>query len=392
MLNFKVRGQEGAIPRIGFGTATLFKEKCTQLVLEAIKGGCRNIDTALLYDNQEAVGQGIREAIAAGEVKREDLFVVTKVGFYPGTVSGTYESPPKEVQVHLSFYPENKKGYAETAAAVDLCLKKLGLDYVDLILIHNPCATVDEYQASTVCHNFELGRTAFTDEERQMILDHRKAKAHSHYDIEAAEAARASTWKALEAAKAAGKCRFIGVSNYSPFLVRNMENYATIQPAVNQLELHPWASSPTLRALAAEMGMALTAYGSGNSVWCAKSPVVAAIAAARGISATAVILKWTLAKNVSVIPRTSTPTHIAENQRAGEAPHLLPEDIAQLDALNKARFFCSLREPRCPSPLPPGLGTSLTLSLTRTSFFPALFSPSDWEPMPMQPPGAKPDC
>jgi diketogulonate reductase-like aldo/keto reductase len=328
---FNVKGQQGSIPSLGLGTATLFNNICKTTVFEAIKLGYRHIDTALLYDNQEAVGAGIAEAISAGFCTREDLFVTTKVGFYPAAADGA------NCDVHIACHPENKKGFAETAAAVDLCLSKLGLPYVDLVLVHNPCTTIAEYQASTCPHNFDLSKTRFTRTERELILGGRLAQAHAAWDPDAACAARAATWKALEAAKGAGKARFIGVSNYSPYLLKQMESYATVAPAVNQLELHPRASAPTLRALAAASGMALTAYGTGNSVAIEKSPVVAAVAKKHGTSPVGVVIQWTLARGVTVIPRTATLSHMKENlESAGKQSLLSAEDLAQLDALNDA--------------------------------------------------------
>ena len=238
---------------------------------------------------------------------------------------------------------------------MDLCLAKLGLAYVDLLLIHNPCAGVAEYQASTVCHNFELSRTHFTGAERALILGGRLAQAHAAWDPAAARAARAATWRALEEAKAAGKARFIGVSNFSPYLLQEMESYADVAPAVNQLELHPRASAPSLRARAAASGMALTAYGTGNSVAIEKSPVVAAIAAARGTTPMDVAIRWTLARGVTVIPRTASPAHLKENLASAAAGPLAVGDLAQLDELNEGHYYY-------------------------------------WDPMPLQPPGAKRDC
>lgn len=236
-----------------------------------------------------------------------------------------------------------------------LCLSKLGLAYVDLLLIHNPCTNIAEYQASTACHNFELSKTHFTGAERALILDGRLAQAHAAWDPAAARAARAATWRALEEAKAAGKARFIGVSNFPPYLLREMESFAEVAPAVNQLELHPRASAPALRALAASSGMALTAYGTGNSVAIERSPVVAAIAAARGTTPIDVVIRWTLARGVTVIPRTASAAHLRENLASAAAGPLAAEDLAQLDALNAAHYYY-------------------------------------WEPMPLQPPGAKRDC
>jgi diketogulonate reductase-like aldo/keto reductase len=336
LLAFKVRGQEGAIPAIGLGTATLFDERCTNAVREGIKMGYRYIDTALLYNNQEAVGEGIAQAIAAGEVTREQLFVVSKVAFYPA------EATADTVDVHIAFEPTNRKGHAATLAAVDLCLAKLKLTHVDLMLIHNPCTNVDEYQASTCPHNFELARARFLPSERAAILASRLATAHARFDAAAGEAARAASWRALEEARAAGKCRFIGVSNYSPYLLRGMEAYATVQPAVNQLELHPRASSPALRALAASMGMVLTAYGSGNSVALEKCPLVAAIAQAHGTSPLKVVLAWTLQRGAGIIPRSATPANMRDNLTAGLL-RLSPEELATLDGKNEAHFYCACK-------------------------------------------------
>ena len=379
-LAFSVRGQKGSIPAIGLGTATLFREKCAAAVRAAIQAGYRHIDTALLYDNQEAVGAGIAAAIAAGEVTREELFVTSKVAFYPAAADGT------NCDVHIAFVPENRKGHAETLAAVDLCLAKLQLSYVDLMLIHNPCTNLDEYQASTCAHNFELARARFTPAERALIMGGRLAKAHERFDLAAGEAARGASWRALEDAQAAGKCKFIGVSNYSPFLLRGMEAYARVQPAVNQLELHPWASSPALRAHAAASGMALTAYGTGNSVWInAKCAAVAAVAAARGLTPHAVVQQWTLARGVGIIPRTANAAYMAANLQAAAEPKLTAADLAQLDALNAALFYYWVCSPR------PGSGVQKLFASSRAPLPPSTH-PQSQDPMPLQPPGAKPDC
>jgi diketogulonate reductase-like aldo/keto reductase len=352
---FDVKGQKGSIPQLALGTATLFDDVCTGAVREAIRQGYRHFDTALLYNNQAAVGRGIREAIAAGEVTRAELFVTSKVGFYPAGLGA------ESVMTHIHRHAENEKGLEATRAAIDLCLSLLGLDYVDLMLVHNPCTTQADYQASTCPHLFELaGRRALgphsaSPEERELIMAHRLKRANAEYNEPAAEAARAATWKALEEAHAAGKCRAIGVSNYPVRLVAAMDAYATVHPAVNQLELHPRFASPALRAMARERGFVLTGYGSGNSVMIERSPVVAAIAARRGDSPLAVVLRWTLQHGVSIVPRTASPAHMAENLRVAAAAArgegaLDAADMAALDALNEAHPYYW-----CPMPLlPPG--------------------------------------
>jgi diketogulonate reductase-like aldo/keto reductase len=107
---FSVKGQQGAIPSLGLGTATLFGETCQKAVVEAIRQGYRHIDTALLYNNQEAVGAGIGEAIAAGLCTRADLFVTTKVGFYPSAADG------KNCQVHIAVSAARRRAAAPLPA------------------------------------------------------------------------------------------------------------------------------------------------------------------------------------------------------------------------------------------------------------------------------------
>ena len=141
-------------PSIGFGTATLFHEQCTASVRAAIRSGYRHIDTALLYNCQAAVGKAIAEAIAAGEVTREELFVTTKVSFYPPGSTGVGHFAP------ICFNPNNVKG-AEVAGIAD-CLQLLGLDYVDLLLIHNPCVGAEGVGALVWQSHVEVPPTPHT--------------------------------------------------------------------------------------------------------------------------------------------------------------------------------------------------------------------------------------
>ena len=151
----------------------------------------------------------------------------------------------------------------------------------------------------------------------------------------------------LAKAQTAGKCRFIGVSNYSVPLLMEMESYANVMPAVNQLECHPRYASPALQMYAQERGIHLTAYGTGNSVLIEKgNAVVQQIAAKHGITQLAVVLRWTLSKGISTIPRSGSAEHIRENfiQAAlalekGPKSLLPSDDIAQLDALHEAHPY-----------------------------------------------------
>ena len=388
LLSFDVRGQKGSLPALGLGTATLFSDDLVNAIRHAIRVGYRHFDTALLYNNQDAVGRALAGAIAAGDVKREDLFVTTKVAFYPAEHTGTNGFAP------IAFHPLNRKTHADTAAAIDHCLQLLQLDYVDLCLIHNPLTDMAEYAASAAPHAFELSNSLLCADERELILSRRLAAVQ--HTGESGEAARADCWRALEAAQVAGKVRFIGVSNYPAALVAAMTKYATVLPAVNQLEFHPRASSPALRALARDMGFVITAYGSGNSVRIEKSPAVAKIGARHGLSANAVILLWTIARGVAVIPRTNKAAKIDENwETCTRKSPLTEEDERTLDSMNEAHFYCEhFFECRRGQYRLGGTPRIIAFLLTTNPSPRALThirKNADWSPMPCLPAGSTPD-
>ena len=139
------------------------------------------------------------------------------------------------------------------------------------------------------------------------------------------------------------------MSNFTADLVRPMEGYARVMPAVNQLELHPRFSSPSLRKYAAATGMALTAYGSGNSTRIEKSSVIARIAAAHGTTPIAIVLRWTLQRDVAVIPRTATPAHMAANLAVETLAPLTAEELIEIDALNEDHPYYWDPEPLFPA-------------------------------------------
>src|SRR3954453_16286563 len=153
------------IPQIGLGTASLNDEQIAPLVVTAIEAGYRHLDTAFRYGNQRGVGKGLRDS----GIAREEVFVTTKL-------DGEFQGNDKAV------------------AGLDECLRQLGLDYVDLLLIHWPLPQRDEY---------------------------------------------ISTWKTFEKLVEAGKVRSIGVSNFKPAHLDRLFAEATIRPAVNQIQLNP---------------------------------------------------------------------------------------------------------------------------------------------------------
>ena len=138
MLTRIVKGQSGDFPKIGLGTANL-GERTAEAVYNALKNGCTLIDAALCYRNQKEVGEGLKMS----GLSRNQFQVTTKVGFFPPESDGVW------------MYDSNNMKGGE-GESIDLSLKQLGLEYVDLLLIHNPTASVPEYNTATCPHFFEL--------------------------------------------------------------------------------------------------------------------------------------------------------------------------------------------------------------------------------------------
>lgn len=367
---FSVKGQKGEIPQLGLGTATLgggvtSDAVCIKAVKAAIRAGYRHIDTALLYSNQEPVGEALKQLFEAGEVKRDEIWVTSKVAFYPPAADGENLWIPG---VDVPWCPTNRHGYEHVKASIDLCLKKLQLDYVDMFLIHNPATEIDEYNASGVCHQFELSQVGFPGQskfvldlpdERDLIMQNRLKKANAVYDEAKAERVREDSWRGLEEAREQKKCRFIGVSNYPPRLMQAMEKYAKVFPCVNQLEFHPRFSSPTLQRYCKEKGVVLTAYGTGNSarieMGTKRGEVAAELAKKYKVCPTRIVLRWTLQHGVVGIPRTAHEGKMKANIEAIDAFELTPKEMERLDALNEGHSYY-------------------------------------WSPLTCQPPGTKPDA
>ena len=186
------------IPGMGYGTwQTPDGETARRGVEEAIKLGFRHVDTAFAYENEVSVGQGIRDGIAAAGLKREDIFLTTK---------------------HWIIY----RGYKDTCKAIDTSLKNLGVDYLDLYLIHWPCVA--------------------------------KTNPDDWKEI------NAGTWRGFEEAYKAGKIRAIGVSNFQKKHIEALLETAEIPPMVNQLEFHPGYHQPDNAAYCQEKGMLVEAW------------------------------------------------------------------------------------------------------------------------------------
>ena len=257
------------IPAIGLGVLDReTRDQTTAAVETALRAGYRLIDTAASYLNERQVGEGIRRSGA----NRRDIFVTTKLW--------------------LSEYGADK-----APRAFEASLRKLGLDYVDLYLLHWPLPS----------------------------------------DFEATVA----SYKAAEKLLAEGRARAIGVSNFSPTHLKNLMDQTEIVPAVNQVELHPSFQQKALRAFHREHGILTQAWspigGSIRRFGKGSDPLndatIAEIAARHGKTPAQVTLRWHIQNGVSAIPKSFNAGRIAQNFDVFDF-ELSPEDMARIDALD----------------------------------------------------------
>jgi len=228
------------MPQLGFGVWQVPDDEAAAAVSTALEAGYRSIDTAAIYGNERGTGR----AVAASGLPREELFVTTKLW-------------------------NSDHGHDAALRALDTSLGKLGLDYVDLYLIHWPQPRHDAYT---------------------------------------------ETWRALEKIAADGRARAIGVSNFHPAHLGRVVAEGTVVPAVNQIELHPQLPQAELRALHAQYGIATEAWSPlGQGKGLLDSPVIGAIAERHGRTPAQVVLRWHLQLGNVVIPKSVTPSRVREN-------------------------------------------------------------------------------
>ncbi|MFJ5552692.1 aldo/keto reductase [Streptomyces sp. NPDC093225] len=254
------------MPQLGYGVWQVPDAEAAQAVGTALEAGYRSIDTAAVYGNEAGTGKGI----AASGLPREDVFVTTKLWNGPG----------------------ERWGRDNVLREFDASLAKLGLDYVDLYLIHWPRPMRDDYLA---------------------------------------------IWKAFEEIAASGRARAVGVSNFLPAQLERLRAESALVPAVNQVELHPLFAQAELRALHADLGIATMAWsplGQGKDLLT--RPAVLAAAEKHGRSAAQVVLRWHLQTGNIAIPKSVTPSRIRENLDVFGF-ELDATDTAALDALESGR-------------------------------------------------------
>ncbi|GGZ02355.1 oxidoreductase [Streptomyces olivaceoviridis] len=248
------------MPQLGFGVFQVPDDETTAAVATALEAGYRSIDTAAIYGNERGVGR----AIAESGIARDELFVTTKLW-------------------------NEDQGHDATLAAFDASLDKLGLDHVDLYLVHWPAPARDLY------------------------LD---------------------TWRAFEKILGEGRARAIGVSNFQvAHLERLMENTG-VTPAVNQVELHPGLQQEELRAFHERHGIATEAWSPLAQGAVLGDQAVADLAARYGVSPAQVVLRWHLQIGNIVIPKSVTPERVRQNLDVFGF-ELTDEDLRSLAALDR---------------------------------------------------------
>lgn len=236
------------IPKLGLGTWFIPDEKAAQAVCDAVKIGYRHFDTAQAYGNERGVGEGIRTC----GISREELFVTTKLA--------------AEV-----------KTYQDAVDAIDGSLKTMGLEYIDLMLIHSPQPWV-EFR-----------------EENRYVEGNREA------------------WRALEEAYRAGKLRAIGISNFEKQDIDSLMEECSIAPMVNQLLVHAGNTPFELIEYSQNKGMVVEAYSPVAHGEILKNPVVQKGAAKYGVSVPQLCIRYTLQLGTLPLPKTANPEHMLDN-------------------------------------------------------------------------------
>ena len=254
------------MPVFGFGTWTLSDSQAEELVYTAIKAGYRLIDTARYYRNESGVGRGVRRAISEGLLKREEIFITSKL--IPG------------------YNPDE---------AIDDSNKTLGLDYIDLMLIHQP---------------------GYNDEE---------------------------VYKALERAVNSGKVKSIGISNYyTPEEFERINRIASITPAIVQNENHIFYQNNDLKKYLERYGTVIESWyplgGRGNTHELFNNEAVRKIAASHGKTAAQVIIRWHIQAGYIAIPGSKNPEHIRENINVFDFA-LTDNDMNIIAGLNQNKRF-----------------------------------------------------
>lgn len=250
------------IPQLGFGTHLVAREQSAETVLSALELGYRHIDTAEMYQNEQGVGEAFRRS----GLDRDDVFITTKLS-------------------NAAHRPDDARH------AFDESLRALGLEYVDLFLIHWPLPTL--YDGDYV-----------------------------------------STWQVLEELQRDGRARSIGVSNFEPAHLERLAAGASVVPAVNQIEAHPYFPNETVRAYGKEHGIVTQAWSPLAKGRVLPDPVVVEVATRLGRTPAQVVLRWHIERGDVVFPKSNAPERMKRNLELFDFA-LEPSDHAALSGLAK---------------------------------------------------------
>ncbi|MEV6042124.1 aldo/keto reductase [Streptomyces xanthochromogenes] len=248
------------IPQLGFGTFQIPKDETRETTLAALEAGYRHIDTAQMYGNEKEVGQAVRDS----GLDRGDVFVTSKLN-------------------------NDAHAHDDALAAFDRTMDELGLDHLDLFLVHWPLP----------------GKGDFTE-----------------------------TWKAMEEIYGSGRAKAIGVSNFQPHHLRRLMESGVVVPAVNQIEVHPYLTQDDVRAFGAEHGIATEAWSPIAQGKVLDDPAIKRIAERVGKSPAQVTLRWHIQRGDVVFPKPVTQKRIEENFDLFGF-ELTEGDLGEISALNR---------------------------------------------------------
>ncbi|APZ95541.1 2,5-diketo-D-gluconic acid reductase A [Fuerstiella marisgermanici] len=295
------------LPKVGFGFWKVDKDQTADVCRSVIEVGYRHLDCACDYGNEVEVGQGIKAAISDGLCDREDLWVTSKLW-------NTYHAPE---HVHQ---------------ACQRSLDDLGLDYLDLYLIHFPIAQ----RFVPFEKNYPPG-WFFDPDATNPVVEEARVPMHE-------------TWQAMEELATSGLVRNIGICNFGTSQIRDLLSYARIRPAVLQVETHPYLTQEKLLRYCDQEKIAYTAFSplgaqsyfslgmADSSEAVMESDVVRNIATACGKSPAQVLLRWGVQRGTAVIPKTSKRERMEENINVFDF-ELTDEQMTAISGLNQGRRF-----------------------------------------------------
>jgi len=298
----KVLNDGRKMPALGLGTWKSAPNQVYDAVKYAIKdAGYRHIDCAHVYQNEHEVGRALKELFDAGVVKREDVWITSKLW-------NTFHAP------------------SAVPGALEVTLKNLQLEYLDLYLIHWPMG-------------YKEGDELFPRDADGKVI--------------ASDVDPLDTYKAMLELKKSGKVKTVGVSNFNVSQLERLIKETGVVPAVNQVELHPFLPQTELLKYCKDKGIYLTAYSplgtpdrpgaSDAEPVLMNDPVVAEIAKKHNRSVAHVLIKFHLARGTSVIPKSVTPARIKSNIEVFDF-ELSPEDVHTLENLKTTYRYCNLKE------------------------------------------------